>query len=526
MKHVKLILSTAAAAVALLPTNAVWAKPAIELHAIGSVRTDVAGVGAAEIVAHDPTTHRLFVVNFPTFRIDVINAADPSNPEIIGAIDVTPYGGSANSVAVRDGIVAVAVEAVVKTDPGSVVFFDATSLNFINSVTVGALPDMITFTPNGRFVLTADEGEPSIDYSVDPEGSVSIIDVGDGVANVTQANVHTAGFTPFNNAALDPTIRIFGPGASVAQDIEPEFIAVSFDSKTAWVTLQENNAIAIIDIPTATVKQLVGLGTKDHNLPGNGLDASDRDSKINIRPWPVRGFYLPDGIASFKIGSQQYLILANEGDAREYDGFVEESRVGNVALDPIAFPNAAELKASANLGRLKLTTAQGDIDHDGDFDIIYTFGARSFSIRTVTGALVWDSGDKLEKITADAFPAFFNASHDSNAFDNRSDDKGPEPESVTIGKVSGRTYAFVALERIGGIVVFDVSNPTAPTFVQYVNNRDFTKSVTSPEAGDLGPEGIIFISEEESPNGKPLVVIANEVSGTTTIFEINNINSN
>jgi hypothetical protein len=521
MKHLNLLLTSAFAAVVLQPVTQAWSKTGnIELRAIGSVRSDVTGVGAAEIVAHDPTTHRLFVVNFPAARIDVINAADPANPEIVGAIDVTPYGESANSVAVRDGIIAVAVEAVVRTDPGSVVFFD-TNLNFINSVTVGALPDMVTFSPNGRYVLSANEGEPAIDYSVDPEGSVSIIDVGDGVATLTQANVRTVGFAAFNNAVLDPSIRIFGPGASVAQDIEPEYITLSNDSKTAWVTLQENNAIAIIDVPSATVKQLVGLGTKDHNLPGNGLDASDRDSKINIRPWPVRGFYLPDGIASFKVGSQEYLLLANEGDAREYDGFVEESRVGNVTLDPVAFPDAAALKTSANLGRLKLTTAQGDPDHDGDFDTIYTFGARSFSIRTVTGALVWDSGDRLEQITAAAFPANFNASHDSNAFDNRSDDKGPEPETVTVGKVNGRTFAFIGLERIGGIAVFDVSNPTAPTFVQYVNNRDFSAAVTTPEAGDLGPEGVLFIPAEESGNGKPLVVVANEVSGTTTIFEIN-----
>jgi len=519
-QHLNLLLTSAVAAVVLHPATHAWSKPAsIELKAIGSVRSDVSGVGSAEIVAHDPATHRLFVVNFPASRIDVVDAVDPANPEMIGAIDIKPYGSSANSVAVRDGVIAVAVEAVVRTDPGSVVFFD-TNLNFISSVTVGALPDMITFSPNGRFVLTANEGEPSTDYSVDPEGSVSIIDIGYGVASLTAANVRTAGFTAFNNAVLDPSIRIYGPGASVAQDIEPEYIALSNDSKTAWVTLQENNAIAIIDVASATVKQLVGLGTKDHSLPGNGLDASDRDSKINIKPWPVRGFYLPDGIASFKVGSQEYLLLANEGDAREYDGYVEESRVGNVTLDPVAFPDGATLKANANLGRLKLTTAQGDPDKDGDFDTIYTFGARSFSIRNTNGGLIWDSGDRLEQITAAAFPANFNASHDSNAFDNRSDDKGPEPETVTVGKVNGNTYAFIGLERIGGVVVFDVSNPTAPVFVQYVNNRDFTADVTTPAAGDLGPEGVLFIPAEESGNGKPLIVLANEISGTTTIFEV------
>jgi 2',3'-cyclic-nucleotide 2'-phosphodiesterase/3'-nucleotidase/5'-nucleotidase len=518
--HLNLPLTAAIAAAVFIPAAQAWHKPrSIELQAIGSVRSEVTGVGAAEIVAHDPKTQRLFVVNFPAARIDVVSIKNPSEPEMIGAIDITPYGGSANSVAVHDGIIAVAVEAVVRTDPGSVVFFDR-KLRFIKSVTVGSLPDMVTFTPNGRYVLTANEGEPSTDYTIDPEGTVSIIDLEDGVYGLKQRDVRTIGFSKFNDAKLDPSIRIFGPGATVAQDIEPEYIAVSDDSKTAWVTLQENNAMAIIDIRSARVKDLVGLGSKDHSLPGNGLDASDRDSKINIQPWPVRGFYLPDGIVSFKVGWQEYLLLANEGDAREYEAFVEESRVGSVTLDNEAFPDAADLKTAANLGRLKLTTAQGDKDGDGDFDTIYTFGARSFSIRRIDGTLVWDSGDKLEQITATEFPANFNASHDSNALDNRSDDKGPEAETVAVGEVFGRTYAFIGLERIGGLVVFDVSNPRDPEFVQYVNNRDFTADVTTPEAGDLGPEGVLFIPAHESPTWRPLVVVANEVSGTTTVFEV------
>lgn len=521
-QHLNLLLSSAIAAVSLVPSAQAWHKPrSIELRAIGSVRGDVAGVGAAEIVAHDPKTQRLFVVNFPAARIDVVSIKDPTNPEIIGAIDITPYGGSANSVAVRDGIIAVAVEAVERTDPGSVVFFDSRKLRFIKSVKVGALPDMITFTHDGRYVLTANEGEPKTDYSFDPEGSVSIIDLEDGVEDLRQRDVRTVGFTKFNDAELDPSIRIFGPGATVAQDLEPEYIAISSDSKTAWVTLQENNALAIIDIRSGKVKDLVGLGTKNHSLPGNGLDASDRDSKINIQQWPVKGFYLPDGIASFKVGWQEYLLLANEGDAREYEAYVEESRVGSVTLDNDKFPNAADLKTAANLGRLKLTTAQGDTDGDGDFDEIYTFGARSFSIRKTDGTLVWDSGDQLEQITAAEVPANFNASHDSNALDNRSDDKGPEAETVAVGEVNGRTYAFVGLERIGGLVIFDVSNPRSPEFVQYVNNRDFTADVTTPEAGDLGPEGVLFIPAQNTWYGKPLVVVANEVSGTTTIFEVN-----
>jgi hypothetical protein len=867
-----------------------------------------------------------------------------------------PYGAVANSVTVHDGIIAVAVENAVKTDPGVIVFFDR-RLKFLSQVTVGALPDMLTFTPDGRYVLVANEGEPNSAYSIDPEGSVSIIDLRRGAKALRQSDVRTADFGAFNQAALDPSIRIFGPGATVAQDLEPEYIAISADSKTAWVTCQENNAIAIIDIRAAEVKQLVGLGFKDHsfvqaaanlytfdpaslpaigntignqrlslggfsglhfegidsktgnlkfithtdrgpnaeptgllrpfllpeftpeivrfelnrpagelrltqriplqhaagnplsglsNIPiadgtanspyndetpvdllgsvlpldplgadlegivtdpndgsfwmvdeyrpaiyhfdtqgvllqrfvpigtaaaagmpagsygteslpavlaqrrqnrgfeaiawdngkiyafvqspvrnpatlsnatlnglrnvrilefhpathatkqfiyvldnpnlggepntradkigdavslGNGeflvverdddalpeddpgviekkiyrfnltgatdvsgmngsigatgktvdqltiaemlandirpidkilhvdlnkagynqvekvegltvidrwtiavindndfgvasiivnpdgtftlnyvpdpiqlgiidvrldgMDASDRDSKINIRQWPVKGMHLPDGIASYQVGQQTFLVTANEGDAREYiaidpvtgqetPSFIEAVRVGSggVALDPAWFPNAAVLKNNANLGRLNITSTRGNNPATGLYEELYAFGARSFSIWTAQGQLVWDSGDDLEAIAAFAYPTNFNASNTSNDFDNRSDDKGPEPEGVVIGRAFGRTYAFVGLERIGGVVIYDISDPFLPRFEHYANFRDFAADVDSAEAGDLGPEGLIFIAEKDSPNGKPLLVVGNEISGTTTVFEL------
>jgi hypothetical protein len=539
-------MATAALALAAGTLEASAKSPkSISLKALSSVVANTPGVSAAEIVAHDPATQRLFVVNAVAAQIEVFDIHNAASPAFIGAIDVTPYGAVANSVSIREGIVAIAVEASPKTDQGSAVFFD-THLNFLAAVKVGVQPDMITFTPNGRFVLTANEAEPSDDYSVDPEGTVSIVDMAAGASNVTQASVRTAGFAAFDGlsrAALfngtgvgpKPAIRVFGPDATVAQDFEPEFITVSHDSKTAWVTLQENNALAVIDIASATVTAIKGLGVKDHSLADNGfgssnaLDASDRDGvpvandgRINIRNWPVKGFYLPDGIASFKVGNETYLVLANEGDSRAWSGYAEETRVGSMALDPAVFPPAVatELKKTSNLGRLKATTAQGDTDGNKIFKEIYTFGARSFSIRSSTGALVWDSGDQFEQITAAQNPAFFNSSHDVNKFDDRSDDKGPEPEGVAVGKAFGRTYAFIGLERIGGVMVYDVTEPTAPEFVDYVNNRDFTKPVTDVASGDLGPEGLIFISEENSPTGRPLVVVANEISGTTTIYEV------
>ena len=954
----KLLTLTLAASGLLAAVNTSPATAGqIQLTPLGSYASGKFDEGAAEIVAHDPQTQWLFVINAQSAEVDVLSIANPAAPVKVGAIDVKPFGAVANSVAVRDGIIAVAVENNVKTSPGKVVFFDR-DLHFVSEVTVGALPDMLTFTPNGRFVLVANEGEPNSDYSIDPEGSVSIIDLFGGAANLTQSKVRTASFAPFNNVALDPAIRIFGlNNPTVAQDLEPEYVTVSHDSKTAWVTLQENNALAIIDIPSATVKKLTPLGYKDHaavnaaatlynfdpaqlpsigttlagqeiplggfsglafegidpvtgrykfaahtdrgpnaeptgilrpfllpqfapevvrfeldratgaltltqriplkdsngnlltglpnvslsanasqpyndevpvdllgnvlpldplgadlegivflddgsfwmcdeyrpalyhfdaggklirrvvpigtaaaagqpagtfgeehlpavlaqrrqnrgfeaialdngriyafvqsplrnpasatngqlnnnrnvrlvefnpadnatrefiyvmdnpnlgggtradkigdavsfgngeflvverdddklpddapatiekqvyqfNLAGatpltaahstgligatgktvdqltiaelvangirpvekqlyvdlnvagynqtekveglavidpytiavindndfgvaqitvnpdgtftrnyvpepiqlgivdvrhNALDASDRDNKINIRPWPIKGLYMPDAIASYRVGPKTFLVTANEGDAREYDGFEEAVRLGSssVVLDPAKFPNAAVLKNNANLGRLNITKASGFNLVTGFHEEIVAFGARSFSIWDADGKLVWDSGDDLERVTAALQPENFNASNSNNDFDNRSDDKGPEPEGVVVGNAFGKDYAFIGLERIGGVVVYDISSPHAPLFVDYVNNRDFTQpvslevddgEVSNSAAGDLGPEGLLFIKAEDSPNGKPLVVIGNEISGTTTLIEINKVN--
>ncbi|QSV63886.1 MAG: hypothetical protein HEQ26_15135 [Dolichospermum sp. DL01] len=476
----------------------------------------------AEISAFDSVSKRLFVVAGNT--IEFYTVSNTGTLALAGSLTptITTPAGTAlipNSVAVKNGVVAVAYAVQNTTtlaqQTGKVAFFNAGNGSFINAVDVGALPDMLTFTPDGTKVLVANEGEPN-SYgqanSVDPEGSVSIINIAGGVASAT---VQTATFTSFNSqiASLKASgVRITGPGSTVAQDLEPEYIAVAPDGLTARITLQENNAIAILDIATATITQIIPLGVKDYSLPGNGIDASDQDGGINIQNWPVFGLYQPDAITSFSINGQAYYITANEGDSRAYTGFNEEIRVGaaGYVLDPTVFPNAATLKLNANLGRLQLTNATGDTNGDGDIDRIESFGARSFSIWNSNGTQVFDSGDQLEQITATKVPTLFNSDGTAASFDQRSDNKGPEPEGVAVGVINGRTYAFIGLERTGDVMVYDVSNPNQPKFIQYIN---------TPE--DVAIEGLTFISAADSPTGKPLLATANEVSKTVAIFEIN-----
>lgn len=503
----------------------------LKVTQLGSYHSGEFAAGASEIVAYDPITRRVFAVNASDVAVDVLDASRPTVLSKVAAIDATALGGGANSVAVHGGLLAVAVEASDKQSNGLVAFYRTTDYALLKTVPVGALPDMLTFSADGRYVVVANEGEPNDDYSNDPEGSVSVIDLSRGVRHAT---VRHATFTEFNGqeAALRAQgIRIYGPNATAAQDFEPEYVAIS--GNTAYVTLQENNAIAVVDLSAAKVKKLLPLGYKDHSIPGNGLDPSDKDNAIAIGNWPVKGMYMPDSIAAYQHGKRTYLVTANEGDTRDYDAFSEEARVSSLTLDATAFPNAAALKANAALGRLTVTKTLGDTDGDGDYDALYVPGARSFSIWTTDGQQVFDSGYDFESIIGNLQPAYFNSNHEEQpSKDSRSDNKGPEPEGLVLGEYFGRTYAFIGLERQSGIMVYDITDPRDVSFVDYVSNRNFAVPVcikdaagdcvaANPEAGDLGPEGLTFVPWYRSPTLRPLVVVGNEVSGSTTVYELN-----
>ena len=910
----------------------------IELTQIGRYDSGIFDEGAAEITAYDSNGQNLFVINGATQTIDILDVSDPTNPNFSRAIAIEEFGGGINSIAIKNGIVAAAIEGESAQDLGSVVFFD-TQGNVLNQVTVGALPDAVTFSPDGTMLVVANEGEPDEDDPTNnPEGSVSIIDLAAGVENAT---VTTADFTTFNGQEAELRgrgIRIF-PEETFANDVEPEFITVSPDGTQAFVTLQENNAVAVVDLEVGEISDIQPLGLKDFgrglptvtnyewdlseevlgttpagqeillgglsglfyegtsddgklqfiatpdrgpngeptdvdgdgvnerpfalpdyqaklvrftldeaagefditeeiplfredghtpitglpnlqagepgavftdespvdlfgnplandafgadmesvlvapdgsfwlsdeyrpaiyhfdahgvlidrfipegtaasvghpegafgtetlpevyaqrranrgfegmalntnngnlyafiqspldnpdvtnaeasaadersdfnsrnsqvlrilevdpatgepvgeyvyflegspgvdkigdavyvgdgklnvierdsgtdadsekfifevdltgatnilgtelstatgedtalesmtrddlaemgiqpvnktqvlNLPSlgynagdkleglalldngslavindndfglldeeipgdgsvpfnpdptqtvlgiinfnqsNGLDPSDEDG-INIRNEPVFGLYQPDAIATYEVDGETFYVTANEGDSRD-----EDERIEDLELDSEAFPNAEELQTETELGRLEVSTIDGDTDGDGDFDRLISYGGRSFSIRDSKGNLVFDSGDAFAQITAEQVPELFNSNGTIDSFDSRSDNKGAEPEGVVVGEVEGKTYAFVGLERTGGVVVYDISNPIESEFVQYINPID----EETGDALDLAPEGLQFISAEDSPNGTPLLTVSNEVSGTVSIYQI------
>ncbi|MET4578871.1 choice-of-anchor I family protein [Ottowia thiooxydans] len=627
----------------------------IKLSFLGRYASGTFLESAAEIPAFDAASKRGFIVNAKAGELDVLDLANPAAPTKLGAINAsaaaTAAGAGAspavsvNSVAAQCGVIALAIESSPKTNHGFVSLYDAKTLELLGSAQVGALPDMVTFTPDGKTLLVANEGEPNADYSIDPEGSVSVVDLTKLVNGKTQADkqaaVRTADFKAFNgqeDGLRAQGVRIFGPKdnsaaygarnlASAAQDFEPEYIAVSGDGTKAWVTLQENNAFAEVDVANARITAIRPLGFKDYGVVGNEIDASDEPAELLIKTHPgVKGVYMPDAVASYTVGGKTFLVTANEGDARAWgednpaywgtsavdtkrsQGFVEEFRVKHLVhndgferrggedmpaqlrdlaagamLDPAVFGTngancmhadqrrSGSCRDDDKLGRLNVTWTLGYHQKaDGsprlyNFDTgledasltaadpksrlmyhtLYSYGARSFAVWDDTGSLMWDSGSLFEKFIAEnagcklgsarlvPCAPHFNTGHDEYKFDSRSDAKGPEPEGVTIGRIGNRYFAFIGLERMSGVMVYDVTDPKAPVFQDYLNTRENWGDQPADAAsaaggwaangakfGDLGPEGLAFVPAHKSPNGKALLIVGHEVSGTTTIYQV------
>lgn len=540
----------------------------VELSVLGSHRADIFDAGAAEIVAHYAAKQQTLVVNAEAGTVQVLDSSDPEKPTAVTELKTAgmssadgasvPAGAVANSVAVRaDGLAAVALEAPTKTDDGWVGFFDLSGdePKPLGAVRAGALPDSVVFDDEGTHAVIANEGEPAEDYSVDPEGTVSVVALPEAVQAPGQEDVKTADFRAFEGDALPEGVRVFGgredagtgtPKHPVSENLEPEYSTVI--GGKAYVTLQEANAIAVVDLASATTEKLMPLGTQDvSEVP---FDVSNKDDKINRANWPVQSFLQPDTIRSIEIGGRDYLLTANEGDTRDWDGYSEEIRVKDLGsekkglapicesvVEGVTNPDGSpmtieDLQKEENLGRLTITKADG-LNEDGScYETIYGVGGRSFSIFDTDGTQVFDSADDFERITAEVLPKNFNSNNSESNFDNRSDDKGPEPEAIEVGQIGEKTYAFIGMERIGGIFVYDITDPAKSEYVTYLNNRNFAVQPEDnvAEAGDSGPESIVFVTSAalkadgaatagEAGNAGMLIV-GNEVTGSTTFYAV------
>ena len=516
------------------------------------------GIGGAEISAYDAATSRIYVTNGATNQIDIVDISNPAAPKKVKSLDHASKGVTGiQSVAAKNGTIAIAASMASSQAPGKVFLADIDGElldSAPNGVDVGSLPDHVTFSPDGQFVLSANEGEPKsycltdgkLPTTTDPNGSVSIIDV-----NAATPVATTLTFEAFNDRASAIAFeggRIFGPNATVAQDLEPEYISVSPDSKYAFVTLQENNMIATIDLESKEILNLTALGYKDHSKAGNGLDSNNKDLAAAIAPKSTMGMYLPDAIASTRAGGVNFLFTANEGDSRSYPCVMGGTSTTIIQDEDASFSKIADssvsstLKADAGIGQLKTTpfapasVAGSPVTSSTKVKSAYSFGTRSFSVwksNTVSGIfkadLVYDSGDLLENLAKEKRGNLFNADWDTTtgaikAIDARSASKGPEPEGIAVGSAYNRKWMALTLERDGGVVLFDVTKPETPQYVDYINTSIPTGNIVTGKAtataGDVSPEGVMFVQPLDSPTATALVIVSYELSGTVAIYEI------
>ncbi|WP_028834893.1 MULTISPECIES: choice-of-anchor I family protein [unclassified Pseudoalteromonas] len=550
--------------------NGTNANSALNINLIGrAVLNAQSPEGTAEIVAYQASKKWIYAINssgdeavvniIPADTFDtaalvkdnegIVTATNLASAITLSLNENTP--GDANSIAIdaNNQLLAVAMAATSVGEAGQIAFYNigGDTPVFIKNVTVGALPDMVTFSHDGAKVVVANEGEPNGDYSIDPEGTISIIDINNGTIADTALSIN---FQAYNNKQAEleaqglvfanPTGRTINGNlinTTVAMDLEPEYVSISKDNKYAYVSIQENNALAIINLEDNSL-ELKGLGFKDwSNLQ---FDASDKDGGVNFKSYPgLYGMYQPDTIASFSWKGANFIVSANEGDAREYffdasdeadciaqggldydakDGclaYIDESRAEDLALAA----NFDYLNNDDNdIGRLKVTTVKGDKNNDGQYESLYAYGARSFTIWDSNGLVVFDSGDQIARVTASVHGNAFNNNEDENKGDTRSDDKGAEPEALTLGEVGDRLFAFVGLERMGTIMVFDITNPYDVKFQDYFYNRGLEPSADI--SGDLAPEGMIFVPAAQSATNEALLIIGNEISGSIAVWEI------
>lgn len=519
---------------------------ALRLTPVATYESGIFDDSAAEIVAHDADSDRLFVVSSAGSLVRVLDASDPVNSGLpqVSTIPAPFVNFVPNSVDTVDGPLGRAV-AVAWADntgvagTGVVALYNPDTLAQIGSnITVGHLPDMLTFTHDGNKLVVANEGE--IVGATNPEGSVSIISFSGSYANASHTEVT---FDRWNRRERILRARGVlltqideGLATTVAQDLEPEYVAVTEDNNFAWVGLQENNAVALIDLNRNRLRNIIPLGMVDHSMERSILDVSDRDGGINLTTEPVKGLRQPDAIAAMTYNGNNYLFTANEGDARDFEEirFKNVGGTGEPNFDPSVSATLAPLQTDDEIGRLEINKIASDTDRDGDIDEIITYGGRSMTIFSAPSfgrfRAVRDTDSDLESYTASRFANVFNSNNDDNdSFESRSDAKGAEPEALTLAEIDGKTYAFLGLERQSAIMVYDVTDPRRPAFQAYASNRFYVDDngaiLALPGAlaatGDLGPEGIEFISAANSPiAGVPMIAVANEVSGTVTLWRI------
>lgn len=519
-------------------------EAAVKVTEISSI-TSGDGEGSAEIATFHAASKRVFATNGVKNTIDIFDISDVSNPKKVGSVALSPYGNDVTSVAAgKDVVVAVvnvadkfSATGVPTTTNGKIVVFDTNGKVLSSPDVLGVLPDSVSFAPNGTTALVAIEAQPvcakddpataakeDTDYTKasDPVGGVTVVDLSNPSAPV----LRFAGFDQFTVSEMRAKgIAVSSVVNNVSKDFEPEFVS-AVDNNYAYVTIQEANAIGKLNIQSATFESITRAF--ESRVATVARDTSDRDSSAGPRNYRnVVGASQPDAIAGFKLGSGHYFVTANEGDAREYTCLNDDLRASALKVDTKRFPDWKTLSGNAALGRAKVNPTIGDKDGDGDIDTIHLRGSNSMTMYR-NGIAIWDSADLLDQIQTQAFGvANINGSHSLSADkatmnyvgQDRSDDKGAEPEGVAVGMVGDRRIAVLGLERMSALAVFDITQPGSPVFLEWLQMLP-TKATPAKDVKHWSPEGIVFVPANKSPSGKALIITSYELSGSLSIHQM------
>lgn len=510
---------------------------ALDLHLLNAF-TQAAGArpGSAEILSYTPHQYTVastmagsagYGVQLLTLGADgsLTERALVTYDDAFGGPSLT---GSASSTALDPlgrGFGAVALIPVSSgATVGKVGFFDyqvtpAGASRKLVTVDVGFHPDSLRFSGDGRYLFVANEGEFTTGGATDQPGSVSIVDLSSvtGLADLstlTSAAVHTFDFSAGN---LGPGVSLTGlrlndtSAGALAEPhrhVEPEYV-YELGGKV-YASLQENNAIAVLDVDSASLADSRWSAIYPLGPLTQTIDASDRDGPGGGRAARiddvVAGLPMPDAIAAFEHDAQIYVVSVNEGDARPDDGDI--ARFGS-DVDPDFTGDAS----NAGLGRLNVLKAESDTDGDGKLDQPVMLGTRSFSIWSAAdGSLVKDSGSLESVLLAlDAATHNMNSGLPSN-FDTRSDDKGPEPEALVVAMLGERRVAFLGMERQNGILAYDITDPAQMVRIGYVN---------SYAEGLVSPESLLFVDGADSPTGTALLLAGYELGdGAIGVYSV------
>lgn len=438
-------------------------------------------------------------------------AFDPSQRKF-GAVTLMPLNSGSTTLADNS-----------LQSTGKVGFFNYQTGAVIATLDVGYHPDSVSFSPDGAKLFVINEAEHDSNWNVGGQtnrtqmGGITIYDlstvpsnpvagdfaslttahVGFNIGDMANAGVATelSGLRTLQTFSAGVQAGITGTQPTTLDQYEPEF--GTFKDGKLYVTLQEANGVGVLDVATAKWEKFHNLG-----YITSTIDASDQDGGPNIDD-TVRGMPMPDTIASYTVSGTTYFVIANEGDARTDDADVSR-------LASIDDPSVAGGSTNSILGRLNVLRDQGDAGIDGDIDTPTMMGTRSFTIwNASTGAKVFDSSDspatKFETILLALEPTIFN-NNQTGTMDSRSDDKGPEPEALSIGQFGASTLAFIGMERQGAILVYDITNPAAPFFVGNL------PAGTNYANGLVGPESLVYIAAADSPTGQAALIGGFEVS--------------